>query len=297
MKKTILSALLITAAPFAAQAETITGGLTLSYTKHSNGSDMTTVGLDGRLGVAMDNGLHIDLDLGHATMTPDGAPFDFTAEFYSIEVGYDIGNGIRAGVFADRLTMGVDLVPFDFTLKTNGVMLAYEGNGFSGEAFVGNTSANLLIPFSNDIRNYGVSGHYTGLADWDIGAAFHRSHISSGPLSEDLDFFGVAATYMVNDSLMLFAGASSLDIGIGSSSIDAVGLGASYGLGDTMGFASSVSLEVGRTSQGSSDLDVIRLGLTIPLGKAGPALPMNSVADAILHPRHGAFNAGMTAGF
>ena len=147
-----------------------------------------------------------------------------------------------------------------------------------------------------DIENLGVSGHYTGVEGLDVGATFLRSRLSNGGFSEDIDFKGAAATYMVSDSLMVFGGVGQLDL-LGIGDIDSMGLGVSYDLGAKMGFASSVSLELGRTSLNGTDLDVIRLGLTVPLGKSGPVLPMNSVADAILNPRHGAFNAGMTAGF
>lgn len=300
MKKSSLLALLISTAPVVAQAETITGALTLSYTQHSEGSsDIDTTGLDGRLAIDMDNGLRFGFDIGHSTMSPDGAPFDFNAEFYSLEASYGFGNGFRAGVFADRLSMGADvIIPFDITLKTNGLSLGYEGNGFEAEAFIGRTSISpaLIFPPSVDIDNYGISGHYTGIEGLDVGAAFLRARLTDGVNSEDMDFVGVAATYMVSDSLMVFGGAGQLDI-FGSEGLDSFGLGVSYNLGAQMGFASSVSFEYGQTSMGGDDLDVIRIGLTIPLGKSGPVLPMNSVADSILNPRHGAFNAGMTAGF
>lgn len=296
MKKTTLFALMISAAPIAAQAETVTGGLTLSYTQHDNDfGDMSTTGVDGRLAVDMDNGLSFGVDLGHSTMSVDGAPFDFNAEFMSVSAGYRLGNGLRAGVFADRLTLGVDVAPVDITLKTNGVELGYAGNGYEVDAFFGKTS--LSVPFvSGDIDNLGVSAHYTGVEGLDVGATFLRARLSDGGASADIDFKGAAATYMVNSSVMVFGGIGQLDSEF-LGEVDSIGLGASYDLGAMTGFASSLSLEVGRTSLDGSDLDVIRLGLSIPLGKSGPVLPMNSVADAILNPRHGALNAGLTAGF
>lgn len=299
MKKTALLAALMASCSGATLAETITGGLTLSYTQHSQGSaDIDTAGLDGRLAIDMDNGLTFGIDLGHSTMSQSGTPFDMTAEFYSIEAGYRFGGGFHAGVFADRLTMGIDLAPTDFTLKTNGVMAGYDGSGYELEAFVGKTTLSVpVFPPSVDITNYGISGHYTGMEGLDVGAAFSRARLSDGTNSESIDFAGVAATYMVNDSVMVFAGASQLDF-FSSDSIDAYGLGVSYNLGAQMGFASSVSFEYGQVSMmGSDNVDVIRLGLTIPLGKSGPVLPMNSVADAVLNARHGAFNAGMTSAF
>ena len=297
MKNSTLLALLLSAAPVAAQAESITGGLTLSYTQHRQDfGDIKTTGLDGRLAIDMDNGLRFGFDAGYARMTPEGAPFDFNAEFYSLAASYGFGGGFRAGVFADRLTLGVGIAPIDVTLSTNGLSLGYEGNGFEGEAFFGKTSLNVPLPF--EIDNYGVYGHYTGMDKLDVGAAFLRAHLTQGGNSTDMDFTGVAATYLATPSIMVFGGVGQLDMGLlTSSDIDSIGLGVSYDLGANMGFASSVSIELGRTSQGSADANVVRLGLTIPLGKSGPVLPMNSVADAVLHPRHGAFNAGITAGF
>jgi hypothetical protein len=299
MKKTCLLALLATTTPFAAQAESITGGVTLSYTQMSeDSSDIDTTGLDGRLALEMDNGLTFGVDLGHSTMSPDGAPFDLTAEFYSVEVGYRFANGFKAGVFADRLTMGAGAFPVEITLKTDGVSVGYEGNGFETEAFVGQTSVNIpmILPPGIDIENYGITGHYTGMEGLDVGAAFLRARLSDGAMSEDMDFVGLAATYMVGESLMVFGGASQLDFGP-SDGVDSMGLGVSYDLGSKTGFASSVSFEYAQVSLDGTDADVMRLGLTIPLGKSGPVLPMNSVADAVLNARHGAFNAGMTAGF
>ncbi len=296
MKKTALLALLISAAPIAAQADSITGGLTLSYTQHSQDSfDINTTGLDGRLAIDMDNGLRFGFDIGHSTMSQDGVPFDVNAEFYSLEASYGFGGGMRAGVFADRLTFGAGIAPIDITLSTNGLTFGYEGSGFEAEAFFGKTSLNVPLPF--DIKNYGITGHYTGMEGLDVGAAFLRATLSQGSNSVDMDFKGVAATYLATPAIMVFGGVGTLDMANSGSGIDSFGLGVSYDLGAKMGFASSVSIELGRTSQGSSDANVVRLGLTIPLGKPGPVLPMNSVADAILHPRHGAFNAGITAGF
>lgn len=77
-----------------------------------------------------------------------------------------------------------------------------------------------------------------------------------------------------------------------------MGIGLGYDLGAKAGFSATVSLEVAKTDFGTgSDMDAVRLGLTVPFGAKGPALPMNSVADSILNPRHGAFNAAMTSAF
>lgn len=292
MKKTTLLALLISTAPVLAQAETITGGMTLTYTELSNDfGDMETKGLDGRVGIDMDNGFSFGIEMGQSSMSVTGVPVDLEAEFYGLNAKYGFGNGMSAGVFMDRFSVGIDGLPIELTLKTNGVTFDYEGNGFEAEVFYGTTDITSL-----DVDNYGVAGSYTGVEGLEIGAAFHRAQLSMGGDSADLDFSGVAGTYLVTPSLMVFGGTGQLDL-LGLGDLDSTGLGVSYGLGAGAGFSTSLSLEVARTALEGENLDVIRVGLTIPLGKQGPVLPMNSVADSILNPRHGALVAGLTAGF
>lgn len=292
MKNSTLLALLISAAPVAAQAEIVTGALTLSYTEHSNDfGDMTTTGLDGRMVIDMENGLTFGLDLGQSSMSVDGIPIDIESDFYGLNAKYAFGNGMNAGVYMDRFAIGLDGIPIELTLKSKGVTLGYVGNGFEAEAFYGNTDVIMV-----DIDNFGVAGSYTGMEGLELGAVYHRSRLSIGGSSENLDFKGVAGTYMATPSLMVFGGFGTLDV-LGMGDLDSMGLGISYDLAGATGFASSLSLEYGQTSLDGLDLDVIRVGWTIPLGKKGAVLPMNSVADSILNPRHGALVAGLTSGF
>lgn len=292
MKNSALLALLLSAAPIAASAETVTGGLTLSYTEHSNDfGEMSTKGLDGRLAIDMDSGLSFGIELGQSSMEMDGIPIDIEGDFYGLDASYAFGNGMSAGLFMEKFSVGLDGIPIELSLESKGVTFGYEGNGYSLDAFVGNTDIIMI-----DVDNFGISGSYTGTENLEIGAAFHRARLSMGGSSENLDFSGVAATYQVAPNFLVFGGVGSLDLA-GLGDLDSMGLGVSYGLNPSAGFAASLSLEVGKTSLGDTDLDVIRLGLTVPLGKSGAVLPMNSVADSVLNPRRGALVAGLTSGF
>lgn len=294
MKKSCLLALLVTAAPFAVQAETVTGGLTLSYTQHSVdafGVELDSTGLDGRLAIDMENNLSFGIEIGQSSTSLDGIPIDLEAEFYGFDTSYAFGNGMSAGLYMDRFAIGLEGIPIELTLKSKGITFDYVGNGFTAEAFYGTTDVILV-----DIDNFGISGSYTGMEGLEIGAVFHRANLSLGGSSANLDFKGVAATYMATPSLMVFGGVGTLDVA-GLGELDSKGIGVSYDLGASMGFSSSISLEVGQTSLGGLDADVIRAGWSIPLGKKGAVLPMNSVADSILNPRRGALVAGLTSGF
>lgn len=285
---------------FASAEITATGGITLTYGKLDGGfgsGEVKETGIDGRMKLDFGNGVLFGLQVGKIDLPLSGTPVTLNGEFIAIDGAYRFASGLRIGAFADRLTMGADLSPIDLTLKTNGVSVGYEGQGFDVEAFIGNTSLSpAILPV--DIANRGVTVSYTGQPGLEAGATWLRAELSSGGFSENIDFKGVAASYVFNDAFIVFGGISKGDFFLGGSDLDTRGIGIGYDLGGATGFSATASLELAKTDQGgSSDIDTVRLGLTVPFGAKGPALPMNSVADSILNPRHGAFNAALTSAF
>lgn len=299
MKSGILVALALSAiplAPVALEAQTITGGLTLSFTRQDAGSStIDSRGLDGRMETDFGNGFTFGVDVGASRMSQSGVSTDVDAEFIAIDGGYRFSNGMKAGLFAERLTFSVSSSA-DVTLKTNGLSLGYEANGFDVEAFMADTSPSLPLPFATDVENVGVTARYSGVAGLEVGGAYLRAKLSSGGPTTDIDFKGVAATYVINDSYILFGGVAKTDLA-GVVDIDTTGIGIGYDLGAMTGFSATVSLEAAQTDLATTGIDTLRLGLTLPLGKKGPMLPMNSVADSVLNARHGAFNAALTSAF
>lgn len=301
MKNTALLALALAVVPALASAEiTVTGGATLTYGKLDGAfgpNDVKEKGLDGRMKLDFGNGLLFGVQVGKIDMPVSGTPISLEGEFIALDAAYKFANGMRVGAYADRLTMGIDLSPIDLTLKTSGLSVGYEGQGFDIEAFMGNTSISPpVLPV--DIDNLGIAMSYTGQPGLEAGATWLRAELSSGGVSENIDFKGVAASYVFKDAFIVYGGMSKADFFLGGSDLDTMGLGLGYDLGATTGFSATVSLELARTDFGTgTDLDAVRLGLTVPFGAKGPALPMNSVADSILNPRHGAFNAALTSAF
>ena len=301
MKKTALLALALAVVPGLAAAEiTVTGGATLTYGKLDGAfgpGDMKEKGIDGRMKLDFGNGILFGVQVGKIDMPVSGTPVSLQGEFIALDAAYRFANGMRVGAYADRLTMGIDLSPVDLTLKTNGLSLGYDGQGFDVEAFVGKTSVSPPIG-TIDIKNKGVAVSYTGQPGLEAGAAWLRADLSSGGVSQNIDFKGVAASYVFKDAFIVYGGISKADFFISGANFDSTGLGIGYDLGAKTGFSATVSLEVAKTDFGfGSDMDAVRLGLTVPFGAKGPALPMNSVADSILNPRHGAFNAALTSAF
>ena len=300
MKNNALLALALVMVPGLASAEiTVSGGVTLTYGKLDGGfgtSDVKEKGVDGRMKLDFGNGILFGLQVGKIDMPISDTPISLEGEFVALDAAYRFTNGMRVGAYADRLTMGIDLLPIDVTLKTSGVSVGYEGQGFDAEAFIGNTSVSPAVPL--DIKNRGVAVSYTGQPGLEAGATWLRAELSSGGASENIDFKGVAASYTIGESMIVFGGLSKADFFLGGSDLDSMGLGLGYDLGAAAGFSATVSLEVAKTDLGdTSDIDTLRLGLTVPFGAKGPSLPMNSVADSILNPRHGAFNAALTSAF
>lgn len=247
--------------------------------------------------VAFGNGASLGVQVGKIDMPISGTPVTLEGEFFALDGAYRFGNGVKVGAFVDRLTMGADIAPIDITLKTNGVSLGYEGQVFEVESFVGNTSLSPAM-LAVDIDNLGITASYTGKPGLEVGATYLRAKLSSGGMSENIDFTGVGATYVLGQSYIVFGGISQADFFLGGTELDTMGLGVGYDLAAMTGFGATVSLELAQTEAGgTTDIDTIRFGLTLPFGKSGPALPMNSVADSILNPRHGAFNAALTAAF
>lgn len=221
------------------------------------------------------NGFTFGLEVGASRMSADGAAMDIEGEFVAIGAGYRFANGMKAGLFADRLTFSFG-APIDITLKTNGLSLGHEGSGFDVEAFVADTSTS--IPPGFEIGNKGIIAKDNGVAGLELGAAYLRAELSSGGASQDTDFKGIATTYVVNDSHILFGGVAKTDH-FGLADIDTTGIGVGYDLGAMTGFSATVSLDAAQTDLATTDIDRARLGVTFPLGRKGPMLPLNSVAE------------------
>ncbi len=302
MASKLCTVAILLALPVAAQAQTVTGGLTLSYGSLDGGdatADLAMRGLDGRLNIDFENGFSFGMQAGWATVDVEGAPFDLTGEFIGLDGRYRFSNGMTVGGFVEQLTFGIDPLPVDISLKSYGLTAGYDMNGLEIEAFAGRTSVSPSVPV--DITNRGLSAKYTAVPKLTLGATYLKATLKNGGASEDIDFRGIAATYEITDALMAFGGASQSSIGLVGLDFDSIGFGLGYDLAQMTGFSSTLSLELARTTQSSggfsADLDTVRVGVSFPLGQKGTALPMSSVADAILNPRRGAFNTALTAAF
>jgi hypothetical protein len=291
----------------AAQDITMSGGLTLGFGTHDVSEidqGLQTTSLDGRIDVDFGNGFSMGVDVGYLDLAIDEVPIDLSAQFIGLEGGYALANGLSFGAYFEDLTASADILPIDLSLESYGLTAGYRMEGFEFGAFFGqsSTSPDLGLLAGIEIDSFGLTARYTGVERLTLGGAFLRDTLQSGGDSADIDFLGVAADYAINEQFSVFGGLSKTSVDLLDVDVSTVGLGVGYNLPELSGVNSTLSLELARSSLSAGgsdvgDLDTIRLGLTIPLGGKGNAVPLNSVADSILNPRHGALNTALTGAF
>ena len=302
MNRALALCLLTISAPSLALGQEISGAVTLGFGDHDVSDidqGLSTASLDGRVNLAFANGMTLGVTAGYLDLGIDNVPFDISATFVGLDVGYKMTSGLSFGAYAEQLTANVGPIPFDLSLKSIGAKVGYTTGGLDFGAYVGRTSV------SPDIANieadtFGLSAKYAAMPNLTLGGTFQRASIGTGGGEADVDLIGLAGAYDINEQFSAFGGISRTSIDELDADITTMGLGIGYNL-DLGGVASTVSLELARTDLsalgGSTDLDTIRLGFTLPLGGAGTEAPLNSVADSIFNPRHGAVNAALTGAF
>lgn len=305
MKRSLALVLLTVSAPSLATAQELSGGVTLGFGDHSLSDfdqDLSTASLDGRVDLAFDNGMTFGVSAGYIDVGIDGQPIGLDATFVGLEVGYKMSNGLSFGAYAEQLNAQVSILPIDLALKSIGAKVGYTTGNLELGMNLGRTSTSPDIGFLGgiDIDNFGLSAKYRPMDNLAIAGAFQRATLDNGMMEADIDLIGLAATYDINEQFSLFGGVSRTSQDDLDLDVTTMGLGVGYNM-DLGGVASTLSLELARTDLSamgdSTDLDTVRLGWTVPLGGKGTEAPLNSVADSIFNPRHGAVNTALTGAF
>lgn len=302
MKSALALCLCTISAPTLAVAQEMSGAVTLGFGDHEVADidqGLSTASLDGRMNLAFANGMTFGVNAGYLDLGIDGAPIDINGTFVGLDVGYKMASGLSFGAYAEQLTADAG-IGIDLTLKSIGAKAGYQTGDLDFGAFLGRTSVSPDIT-GLEADTIGFSARYTAMDNLTLGGSFQRASLSAGGSEEiDIDLIGIAGAYDINAQFSLFGGVSRTTIDEADLDITTTGLGVGYNL-DLGGVSSMVSLELARTDLsafgGGTDLDTVRLGFTLPLGGSGAAAPLNSVADSIFNPRHGAVNAALTGAF
>lgn len=302
MKRALALCLFTVSAPTLALAQDMSGAITLGFGDHEVSDidqGLSTASLDGRVNMLFGNGMTFGVNAGYLDLGIDGAPIDLTGTFVGLDVGYKMASGLSFGAYAEQLTLDAG-IGIDLSLKSIGAKAGYETGNLDFGAFIGRTSVSPDIT-GIEADTLGLSAKYAAMENLTLGGSFQRASLSAGgPEEIDVDLIGIAGAYDINPQFSLFGGVSRTTVDEADLDITTMGLGVGYNL-DLGGVASTVSLELARTDLsafgGGTDLDTVRLGFTLPLGGAGTEAPLNSVADSIFNPRHGAVNAALTGAF
>jgi len=277
--------------PFSAQAQTVSAVATIGYdmtniTGIDQGLDTTSIST--RASLDMGNGLSFGLNLTGIAVGIDGVPIDISALMFGVDANYRFANGFSVGTYIENATITTNMLPYDLAVKSYGVKFGYETGNLDLGGFAGISETSPDVGFMGiDIRDVGVQAHYAISPRAMVGGSFVRTAISAPGTSADVDTLGIAGAYAFNDSWSMFAGVSQTSVDLLSGdNLTTFGIGASYDLSGVLHTPASLSLELARTqiSGVSEKMDTVRLGITFPYGNAS-ALPLNSVAGAVLHPR------------
>jgi predicted porin len=299
MKRALALCLLTISAPSLAVAQDMSGAVTLGFGDHEvSDQGLSTASLDGRVDMTFANGMTFGVDAGYLDLGIDGSPSNIIGTFFGLDVGYKMASGLSFGFYAEQLTADAGL-GIDLSLKSIGAEVGFQSGDLEFGAFLGRTSVSPDIA-GIEADTIGLSTKYAAMPNLTLGGTFQRASISVGGGEADVDLVGLAGAYDINDQFSAFGGISRTSIDELDADITSMGLGLGYNL-DFGGVGSTVSLELARTDLsalgGGTDLDTVRLGITLPLGGAGTEAPLNSVADSIFNPRHGAVNAALTGAF
>ena len=306
MKTTIYGASCIfaLAMPLSAIAQEFQGAVTLGYGMSDVSDiseDIDTLTFDSRLGYDFGNGIRVGADFDSVRGKMDGISQDVTGSVLGVYGAYAFANGATLGVYAEEANLDIDGVTIDLSATSFGLMGGYETATSQFGGFVGKTTTDPDLPAGVDIRDFGLSFRHAASDQFTIGGSFVRSEISGPGGDVDLDFIGVAGAYEINPSWTVFGAISKASLDLVDADLTTFGLGVTYDLSSVFHFGSSVSLELARSDASlgglDGDLDTVRLGFNIPLGAREFNVPMNSVADSVMNPRHSAVSSFVLSAF
>lgn len=280
MKK--IAAILMSVAmtvPGIALAETASGALTLGYdAAKTAGGRARALTFDGIVAVGLGNNLTLNARANALRGKINGVPGRLEARVLGLGLAYSLGNGGWIGASLEN--GGVGLTGVFGTLD-------YTQLGLEGGFKAGGVDVTGYVVQSSEVDSIGFSAKLSQAGRYQIGGGAIHSSIDTGAGKQGANYLGLAGVMNVAPSVSVFGGVAHTTVNGTGADMTSFGLGAAYDFGSAMG-GSSVSLELGRTNLNaggaSGHLNMVRVGLTIPLGRASSAVPQNSVAGAVLNP-------------
>lgn len=280
------------AIPAIAAAEMSSGAVTLGYQSSKGGGVKGHVlSFDGVVGANLGNNVSLNARANALRGKIDGVPGHATGHVLGLGLAYSFGNGGWAGAYVENGGLSASGVAGSADYTQYGVEGGFKFSGMDMAAFVGTSS---------DMDSIGITAKYAPGSQFQIGGGLMHTRVDTGVGKQGTNNVGLAGAMSVTDAISVFGGVSSTAISGTGVDMTSFGLGAGYDLGASLG-NSVVSLELGRTNVGvpggSGHMNTVRLGLTVPLGRAKAAVPQNSVAGAVLNPTKNTVSQTILSGF
>ena len=291
MQNSILgAAALVAVLPFSAMATDFDGAVTLGYSKltTSDGSPgATDVSLDLTTSFAINSNLKLGVDVGLMQVKQFSNKANLNDA--AVRLDYRIDNGVSVGGYLEKTSIedasgGNESIG----VMSYGLSSGYEAENYQVTAYFGKTALSGAGN-SETLSDYGVSGGYA--VNDRLAFVLNVSHTQAPSSMGSANIVDLAATYKFNDQFSMFGGVTRLSAGGSSEVATLYGLGVGYSLEGVSKNPVVLSLEVGRTTQGSfsEHTNVIRAGITFPLGNSKTSTPLNSLAGRIESRKHGYF--------
>ncbi|HEY9040334.1 MAG TPA: hypothetical protein VIN05_15485 [Roseovarius sp.] len=283
------------AAPGAGLAQDFDGAATLGYghSSVSNGRpDVNTYTMDGVGTLAFQNGFSLDVDGSFHHANPDSGSNMGVFDAGGV-LNYRLGVGPVVGVYLEYASLDSNgLLGRDINATSYGLTGGYEDQLFQAKLFYGGTDASAIVGANSDWTDYGLNVAYTPTQSTMVAGHWMRSDIDAPAVETDATSFGVGVDHNFGNGFSGFGGISRLNFDALNIDATSYGLGVGYDLSQIARVPAQISLELARTTIDpvgrNTDVDSIRLGVTIPFGMRSGGAPLNSAANNAMSPRHNA---------
>lgn len=288
----------------AAYAQQFSGAATLGYSHSSvsnGGGDINSWTLDAVGDLSFGNNMTLGMVGSFGNINPDGAG-DLNATDLGLDLRYQFTNGARIGGYVDYASL--DFNPGgSIDLTSYGVMGGYQAERFNIDLHIGVTDTSPTLIPGLDWVDYGVNVGYDVSDNTRIAGHYIVSNLSVGGGDVNLTSFGIAADHHFGKGWSAYGGLSWFDIDVANIEMVSASVGVGYDMSQVVNVPVQLSLELARNTVNASgggfatDMDTIRVGVTMPLGQNTRAIPQNSAAAKIMRPRHNAASTAFSMAF
>lgn len=304
MKSNVIMGAALAVMPLAVCAQDAGGAFTLGYGASSvsgPAGDLSTLSLDGVGNIALNNSFNIGFYGSFKNVDEDRTSNDLSASDFGLTLNYQFLNGVVVGGYLDYANLDFGSFSRDLDATSYGGSLGYVNDTFGAEGFLGMTETSPDLAPGVDWVDYGLNLRYVVSPQARIGGHVMRSDVSGPGPDLEIDSYGIGGDYGFGNGWSGFGGLSYVDFNTGGIDATTFGVGVGYDLQQISRLPAAVSLELSRTDLSApganTDVDTLRLSVTLPLGNRPSTTPLNSVSRSAMAPRHNALSTLVDSAF